>query len=152
MARSKKKSPVAIEALTTEQQFRDAVALQKTIWGFDEIELVPVRLFVVATKVGGQVFGAYSDGRLVAFCLALPGLKPGPKSFLHSQMLGVLPEYQGRGIDALMYYHTAIECEKCGIRRGEASWVLEDNTMMNRAAELMNAEKYKTYRIYEMPV
>ena len=101
MARSKK-SAIAIEALTTEQQFRDAVALQKTIWGFDEIELVPVRLFVVATKVGGQAFGGYSEGRLVAFCLALPGLKPGPRSFLHSQMLGVLPEYRDAGIGRLL--------------------------------------------------
>jgi predicted GNAT superfamily acetyltransferase len=91
-------STIGIEALTTEAQFRDAVALQKTVWGFDEIELVPVRLFVVATKVGGQAFGAYDDGRMVAFCLALPGLKPGPKSFLHSQMLGVLPAYRDAGI------------------------------------------------------
>ena len=97
MARSKKTN-IEIEALTTEQQFRDAVALQKTVWGFDEIELVPVRLFVVATKVGGQAFGAYAEGRMIAFCLALPGLKPGPKSFLHSQMLGVLPEYRDAGI------------------------------------------------------
>jgi predicted GNAT superfamily acetyltransferase len=98
VARSKKNSTIAIEALTTDAQFRDAVALQKTVWGFDEIELVPVRLFVVATKVGGQAFGAYDDGRMVAFCLALPGLKPGPKSFLHSQMLGVLPAYRDAGI------------------------------------------------------
>jgi predicted GNAT superfamily acetyltransferase len=93
-----KTATIEIEALTTEQQFRDAVALQKTVWGFDEIELVPVRLFVVATKVGGQAFGAYAEGRMIAFCLALPGLKPGPKSFLHSQMLGVLPGYRDAGI------------------------------------------------------
>ncbi len=74
------------------------MALQKVVWGFEEIELVPVRLFVVATKVGGQAFGAYADGRMIAFCLALPGLKPGPKSFLHSQMLGVLPDYRDAGI------------------------------------------------------
>ncbi len=97
MARSKK-TTIEIEALTTEQQFRDAVALQKTVWGFEEIELVPVRLFVVATRVGGQAFGAYAEGRMIAFCLALPGLKPGPKSFLHSQMLGVLPDYRDAGI------------------------------------------------------
>jgi predicted GNAT superfamily acetyltransferase len=89
---------IEIEALTTEKQFREAVALQKTVWGFDEIELVPVRLFVVAIKVGGQAFGAFAEGRMIAFCLALPGLKPGPKSFLHSQMLGVLPDYRDAGI------------------------------------------------------
>lgn len=74
------------------------MALQKTVWGFDDIELLPLRLFVVATGVGGQAFGAYAEGRMIAFCLALPGLKPGPKSFLHSQMLGVLPDYRDAGV------------------------------------------------------
>jgi predicted GNAT superfamily acetyltransferase len=89
---------IEIESLKTEQQFRDAVALQKTIWGFDDIELLPVRFFVVATKVGGQAFGAYEAGRLIAFCMAIPGLKPGGKTYLHSHMLGVLPEYRDFGI------------------------------------------------------
>jgi hypothetical protein len=41
---------------------------------------------------------------------------------------------------------------KIGIYLGEASWVLEDNEMMNRGLELMNASKYKTYRIWECPL
>ena len=107
MARSKEarkaaNTRVEIEPLTTDQQFRDAVALQKTIWGFDEIELLPVRLFVTATKVGGQAFGAYADGRMIAFCLAIPGLKPGAKPYLHSHMLGVLPAYRDFGIGRLL--------------------------------------------------
>ena len=32
---------------------------------------------------------------------------------------------------------------------GEASWVLEDNAMMSRAAQVMNGEPYKRYRVYE---
>jgi predicted GNAT superfamily acetyltransferase len=31
---------------------------------------------------------------MVGFCLAIPGLKAGGKSYLHSHMLGVLPEYR----------------------------------------------------------
>ncbi len=89
---------ISIEPLTQDSQFREAVALQQTIWGFEEIELLPVRLFVVATKVGGQAFGAYDKGKMIAFCLAIPGLKPTGKPYLHSHMLGVLPEYRDRGI------------------------------------------------------
>ncbi len=89
---------IRIEELHTEKQFREAVALQKTIWGFADIELLPVRLFVVATKVGGHAFGAYDKKRMIAFCLAIPGLKPGGKAYLHSHMLGVLPEYRNSGI------------------------------------------------------
>ena len=90
--------PINIQPLTNEGQFRDAVELQKTIWGFEDIELLPVRFFVVATKVGGQALGAFDNGRMVAFCMAIPGLKPGGKSYLHSHMLGVLPEYRNFGL------------------------------------------------------
>ena len=82
---------VRIEPLTTERHFAEAVALQKTIWGFEDIELLPVRLFIVATKVGGQAFGAYAEDRMIGFCLAIPGLKPGGRSYLHSHMTGESP-------------------------------------------------------------
>lgn len=98
MARSQNARGIEIETLTTERQFGEVVSLQRVIWGFDDLEILPVRFFVVATKVGGQAFGAYSDGRMIAFCVALPGIKTGGKAFLHSQMLGVLPEFRDSGI------------------------------------------------------
>ncbi len=93
---------IEIQALTGDQQFRDAVALQKSIWGFEDIELLPARLFMVATKVGGQAFGAFDGARMVAFCLAIPGMKPGGWSYLHSHMLGVAPEYRNAGLGRLL--------------------------------------------------
>lgn len=63
-------------------------------------------------------------------------------------VLGVLPELRGRGIDAMLYWETMERALKTGYMFGEASWVLEDNEPMNRAALLMQGEKYKTYRIY----
>ena len=89
---------IEVRALATQREFEQAVALQKKIWGFADIELLPVRLFVVAGKIGGQSFGAFDGDRLIGFCLAIPGIKPGPKTYLHSHMLGVLPEYHNHGI------------------------------------------------------
>lgn len=91
--------------LVTEEQFREAVRVQTTIWGFSDIDLLPVRFFVVASKIGGQVFGAYEGGRMVAFCLAIPGLKPDGKVYLHSHMLGVLPDYQNSGLGRRLKMH-----------------------------------------------
>jgi predicted GNAT superfamily acetyltransferase len=91
-------SSIEIRQLSTEQELREAVALQKTIWEWDDADLIPFRMFVVATKIGGQVLGAFSDGRIVAFCMAIPGLSPGGKPYLHSHMLGVLPEYRNAGL------------------------------------------------------
>jgi GNAT superfamily N-acetyltransferase len=64
-------------------------------------------------------------------------------------ILGVIPRFQRLGIDAVLYYEigTRMTRQK-GFTEGEASWVLEDNVMMNRAAEMMNGELYKRYRIY----
>ena len=80
--------PIVIEDLKTEAQFREVVHVQETIWGFSHIDLLPVRFFDVASKIGGEVFGAYDNGRMVGFCLAIPGLKPDGKPYLHSHMLG----------------------------------------------------------------
>jgi predicted GNAT superfamily acetyltransferase len=93
---------VTIRALTSQTEFQDAVDLQRQIWGFNDVELLPVRLFVVATKVGGQAFGAFNTERMIGFCLAIPGLKPNGSSYLHSHMLGVTQEYRDSGIGRLL--------------------------------------------------
>jgi predicted GNAT superfamily acetyltransferase len=85
---------IETRALTSQADLQEAVHLQKIIWGFEDVELLPVRLFVTASKVGGQVFGAFDGKKMVGFCLAVPGIKPGPQTYLHSHMLGVLPEYR----------------------------------------------------------
>jgi predicted GNAT superfamily acetyltransferase len=73
------------------------VALQSEVWNFSEADLVPLRVFVVAEKIGGQVIGAFDDGQLVAFALSLPGSRGG-HSYLHSQMLAVRSQYRNAGV------------------------------------------------------
>ena len=100
-ARQRGDTAITVRPLTTEAEFHGAVDLQKQIWGFDDIELLPMRLFIVATKVGGQAFGAFDGNRMIGFCLAIPGLKAGG-SYLHSHMLGVMPEYRDSGVGRLL--------------------------------------------------
>jgi hypothetical protein len=66
--------------------------------------------------------------------------------------LGLIPEFQKKGLDASFYYDIMRRAEKVGILKGEASWILEDNEMMNRGAIAMNGELYKKYRIYEKEI
>jgi predicted GNAT superfamily acetyltransferase len=87
-----------IHQLATLDEFAAVVRLQQEIWGFDDVDLLPRRLFVVADKIGGQVLGAFGGGKMAAFCLCIPGLKPGGKPYLHSHMLGVLPQYRNSGL------------------------------------------------------
>jgi predicted GNAT superfamily acetyltransferase len=79
-------------------EFQDVLKLQKLIWGFVDIELLPLRFLVVVSKVGGHVFGAYDGKEMVGFCFAIPGVKKGGMPYLHSHMLGVLPAYANTGI------------------------------------------------------
>jgi GNAT superfamily N-acetyltransferase len=63
--------------------------------------------------------------------------------------MGVVEEYRGRGVDALFYYETVKRAMAAGYTKGEASWILANNDMMNRAIAMMGGHVYKTYRIYE---
>ena len=76
---------------------RACVALQKEIWNFSDAELVPLRMFVVAEKVGGQVMGAFDGPEMVGFALSVPGTRSG-QVYLHSHMLAVRKEHRNSGL------------------------------------------------------
>ncbi len=120
------------------------------------------------------VLFAEIDGHAVGFALSLPDINQAfhagiriPRGLLNLPVglwnlltkkkaidtvrvfvLGVLKEYRGRGVDAMLYTETMERAAKKGYKFGEASWVQETNTPMNRAAQMMNGIKYKTYRVY----
>jgi GNAT superfamily N-acetyltransferase len=116
---------------------------------------------VLIGEVGGSVVG---------FALALPdinqALKPaggrlfptGLLKILYYQRLiknirvltlGVVEEYRASGLAAGFYAALVRNARKLGYGDCEMSWILEDNTLMNRSLEVMGARRYKTYRIYE---
>lgn len=90
------------------------VELQVKTWGYNDGDVIPRRMFIVAQRIGGQVVGAFerapataaSEGSetLVGFAMSLPGIKPGkapgyaPVPYLHSHMLAVTPEHRNAGI------------------------------------------------------
>jgi len=79
------------------EELRPCVALQKEVWNFSDAELVPLRLFVVAEKVGGQVLGAFDGGTMVGFALSVPGIRSG-HIYLHSHMLAVRADHRNGGL------------------------------------------------------
>lgn len=78
-------------------EMRACVALQKEVWDFSDADLVPLRMFVVAERVGGQVVGAFSRNEMVGFALSIPGFRGG-RSYLHSHMLAVRKQHQNAGL------------------------------------------------------
>src|SRR4051794_13972047 len=54
-------------------------------------------MFVVASKIGGQVIGAFHEENLVGFALSIPGSRNG-HTYLHSHMLAVREQYRNAGL------------------------------------------------------
>ena len=79
------------------EEMQACFALQREVWAFSDADLVPIRLFVVANKIGGHVIGAFDGKDLVGFALAIPGMRHG-HSYLHSQMLAVRLAYRNGGL------------------------------------------------------
>ncbi len=66
--------------------------------------------------------------------------------------LGVLPEFQHTGAAAALYLAHFDAAARTGVTHGEASWILETNSSMNRGLEAMNGKVVKRWRLYEQPL
>jgi predicted GNAT superfamily acetyltransferase len=88
---------VVIRSCRGLDELRACVALQKEVWNFTDAELIPLRMFVVAEKVGGQVMGAFMGSEMVGFALSVPGTRSG-HIYLHSHMLAVRRDHRNSGL------------------------------------------------------
>jgi predicted GNAT superfamily acetyltransferase len=88
---------VAIRPLASMRELNDCVEMQRSVWGWSDVDLMPLRCFVLMQHAGGLVLGAHADDRLVGFVNCVPGIDNG-QCFWHSHMLAVLPAYRDRGI------------------------------------------------------
>lgn len=142
-------------------------------WGFiplskEELEELAKDLKLILDPKVAHV--AEIDGEPVAFSIALPDLNQALKHTdgtlfptgifkllwhrrnidqIRTALMGVVPEYQGKGIDALLHKEAIINGREVGYNSSELSWVLESNKNMIRVAEKLGANIEKTYRMYQ---
>lgn len=67
---------------------------------------------------------------------------------VRTALLGVVPEYRGKGIDALLTQKAIENGTARGLTTSELSWVLGTNTDMIRLAERIGGTLDKTYKMY----
>jgi GNAT superfamily N-acetyltransferase len=65
---------------------------------------------------------------------------------------GVRPAFRNMGIDAVLFNSVKSYAEKKGYQSWEASLLLEDNHLILSPSEFMGARRYKTWRIYDLPL
>jgi predicted GNAT superfamily acetyltransferase len=112
------------------------VALQVAIWGYDELDVIPRRMFTVAQRIGGQVIGAFAaDDTLAGFAMSIPGVRLG-RPYLHSHMLAVRPEYRNAGVGRRLKLAQREDALKRGIRLME--WTFDPLEIKN---SFFNIEK-----------
>lgn len=146
-------------------------------WGFvplndGEIELLARELKPVVEPE--LVRFAFVDGRPAGFLLALPDWNPVLRQFEGSILshpvtalkhhffttstdvdglrlitLGIAHEFRKRGVEGVLFAEGLEAGLELGFSWAEYSWILEDNELTKRAVRLMDAEHYRTYRIYE---
>jgi predicted GNAT superfamily acetyltransferase len=88
---------IAIRKCESMEELQACVTLQKEVWNFDDVDLVPLRMFVVSRKIGGQIIGAFDGSELVGFAFSIPGTRSG-HSYLHSHMLAVRASWRNYGL------------------------------------------------------
>lgn len=88
---------ITIRSCHSIAEFEQMVELEIQVWKFGERDVVPSQMYVVASKIGGQVLGAFVDGKMAGFILAYPGIR-NRAPYLHSHMAAVLPEFRDLGI------------------------------------------------------
>lgn len=100
---------IEIRSLRTLDELHACEALQKKIWGFEDISIVPHHLLLTTIKNGGVLLGAFeessphpqvSEGRgegLVGFVYGFPGIENGKLKHC-SLMCAVLPERRFQGV------------------------------------------------------
>lgn len=89
---------VEVRRLHTTKEYLACVELQKSTWGEEFSELVPLAILKVAQRIGGITAGAFGDdGRLLGFVFGMTGIEDG--RLVHwSDMLAVRAEARNLGI------------------------------------------------------
>lgn len=105
--------------------------------------------FALAIPDVNQILIKIKKGRLLPTGIFKLLLGKSKIDFVRVITLGVIEGYRKMGIEACFYSQIIQTAARKKIRGGEASWILENNEMMNKAMQNINGKVYKTYRLYE---
>jgi len=135
---------IAIRDLESIAELRAVEQLQRDVWGFADLDVVPSSHLRAAQRVGGILIGAFDGERLIGFVYGFLGLEHGQLT-VHSHMLAVRPEYQGQNIGFLLKCAQRERALERGIRR--ITWTFDPlqarNAYFNFAKLGVYADRYE---------
>ena len=108
--------PFTIRALSGMDDLRECEQIQREVWGFIDLDVVPAGLMSVMDCYGAIAIGAFVEGRMAGFVNGFPGFDDsGPLH--HSHMLAVRPEFRGSGIGIALKWAQADRAREQGLDR-----------------------------------
>jgi predicted GNAT superfamily acetyltransferase len=112
---SNRKTEIQLRECTTLDDLAACVELQRDVFALPEIEISPVRHFVVTKNAGGFSLGAFRGEDLVGFVLSVPAFLRGEKAF-YSHMTAVRVDFQGSGIGARLKWAQRTRALELGVK------------------------------------
>lgn len=113
---------IEIRECTTLDELSACVDLQREVFRLPEIEISPVRHFVVTKNAGGFILGAYSSDDLIGFVLSVPAFLRGEKAF-YSHMTAVRTDFQSFGIGGKLKWGQRARALELGVKY--VKWTFE---------------------------
>ena len=90
-----------LRACNTFEDFAACINLQREVWQFTDLDITPLRSFIITLHSGGMTYGAFDpDGKLLGFSHALAAFDERLRPYYYSHMLAVDPTLQSAGIGA----------------------------------------------------
>lgn len=108
------KAGIDIRKSSDLQAVRDTVQLLHSIWGPEERELISITTLRALSHSDNYVYGAYVGGRMVGAIVGFVGWHD-DRLQLHSHILGVSPDVQGRHVGYALKQHQRAWCLGKGI-------------------------------------
>jgi predicted GNAT superfamily acetyltransferase len=102
--------------------------MQKEVWGVDDLDVYPVLAFRAQVAVGAVLVGAFYESEMVGFVFGFPGIVNG-ETILHSDMLGVKPEYRRFGLGYLLKLAQRERALEAGYKR--ITWTFDPLQLRN---------------------
>lgn len=106
---------LVIRELRNFDEYHETLNVGKAAWRFADRVLSPSSDLIAATHAGGLTAGAFEGSRMLGFVFGLPRTNLGEPA-LHSHLLAVRPEAQGRGLSVKLKLFQRSWCLERNIR------------------------------------
>lgn len=112
----------------TEADFHETEEIQREVWGFSDLDIVPAATLIATQWAGGMLLCAFEVERMIGFAYGFPAHEEGHLS-IHSHMLAVRAEYRNLQIGFLLKLAQRKRALEMGVT--EITWTFDPLQSLN---------------------